>query len=443
MKKTLSLFLALSMLLTMLVIGGPVAAAASGTESPAGCYKMTGLAGSSGSNLEIISSIVDWGVKYYLILKEDGTGSMNFLEAEIPLTWDESCLILPGTGDSSHPLRIPYSFGEGSVKITTRAYSMDFSALTEEEQLYFDANGSGSLSGMIGKVVQGLVDRIDGGLIEGLLFDLALGALSDGYETVPIPEGEPTKGTVTGIVDGIEYTVLGADSVQFEGREYLIFYYDAKNVADELRAVWTYEIEAAQNGEFLEETWDLDSIIPEHFNVNYDFWPGRTVRCASVFPFDPDGGTVGLRFSTYSNHDEDSTVLYYADPRNLSGAPEEPFAFDADPAIPKELEGLPEKTEKVQIEDAELFTAEDGSPAIRFHFRFREDCADYCYVSAYQDGIELQFIWNDLKYDEEDPEDAGRLRAFSCRLRTGSPVVLAVYEDGNSAAFAARVVEIG
>ena len=444
MKKTLAILLALSMLLGMGAFCSPsaAAAAATGSDGPVGSYKMTGMAGNTGTNLQIVSSIVEWGVKYYLFLKEDGTGSMSFLEAEIPLKWDENCIILAGKdGKAADPLRIPYTCSDGSLKMTTLAYSLEFSALTEEESAYYKANGSGSLSGMIGKVVQGLVDRMDGGLIEGLLFDLALG--TSNYEKKPIPEGEPSEGPVTGTVTGMEFTVLGADRLKYSGTEYIVFYYDVTNRADGMRAVWSYDIDAAQDGGFLEENLEMDSIIPETFNCNLELWPGRTIRCAMAYPFDPDGGTVGLRIGDYG---DDSTVLYYADPGSLSGAPEEPFAFDADPSVPEELRALPEESGDVRIEGAELFTDQDGKPAVRFSYRLLNNASDDHYVTPIQDGIELTCIWNDPKHEEEDPEDEDRLRFRACRLRTGSPVVFVVFEEGSggmATPVAAKIVEIG
>ena len=252
-----------------------------------------------------------------------------------------------------------------------------------------------------------------------------------------------TAGTVTGVVDGMEFTVLGADSVRYEGNDYIVFFYDAVNRGDALDAVWLFECDAAQDGEFLEETWDLDSIVPEHYNVNYDIYPGRTIRCASVFPFDPEGGVVGLRIGDY---DSDSTVLYYADPQDLSGAPAEPFVFDADPSIPEELAALPREAGDVRIEDAEFFTEENGAAAVRFYFRYLNGSSYDYYARLLQDGIEVMYNWDDVERQEEDPEDEERLRSLAYTLRTGSPVVFVMYEEGASGTdtpVAAMVMEVG
>ena len=249
---------------------------------------------------------------------------------------------------------------------------------------------------------------------------------------------------MSGTVKGMEYTILGADSLEYEGNDYIVFYYDATNRSDELLAVWTYEADAAQNGEFLEETWDLDSMVPEHFNVNYDIYPGRTIRCASIMAYDPDGGVVGFRISSYN---EDSGVLYYADPKNLSGAPAEPYFFDADPSIPAEYEALPEENEIVRIESVEFFTYEDGSNAVRFCYRFlglSEDETMSYYCNIFQDGIEMKWIYNDPGFDyEKDIDDPGRLLARAAILRTGSPVVFVVFDESTNTPVAAKIAEAG
>ena len=436
MKKILSALLAMALMLSVTAFAGTSAAAVGGAEpapgsaSPVGVYKLTGLDSGSGTNLAIVSSIVNMGVDLCLILREDGTGSMAFLEAEIPLEWDgDSILLRSGKGNAfPGPVRVPYTCENGVLTITTLAYSMEFGAMSEEERAGFETNGSGSLAGLAGRVVQGLIGRMDGGLVEGMLFDLALGMMSE--ESEPIPEGEPSRGSVAGMVDGVEFTLLGADCVPYEGNDYIVFFFDAVNRSDGLEAVWTYELEAMQDGEFLEPSWDLDSVVPESFNVNYSIYPGRTIRCAAVFTFDPNGGTVGFRIHAFR---DDATLLYYADPGDLSGVPAEPFAFDADPSVPPELEKLPRESEHVRIEGAELFAAEGGE-AVRFLYRYvglTEDEAFGYHCVPLQDGIEVRRIWEDAASDgkEDSEEDPGRLRTYSCLLRTGSPVVLVVYEE--------------
>ena len=139
----------------------------------------------------------------------------------------------------------------------------------------------------------------------------------------------------------------------------------------------------------------------------------------------------------------------------MTGAPAKPFAFDADPSVPEELTALPEETENVRIEDVEFFTAEDGSDAVRFYFRFLGDPDPY-FFTALQDGIEMPIIFEGLDLDQslEEAEKAGDtgtaenaddVSKYACKLRTHSPVVFLVFEDkfdGTKVFEAAKTVEI-
>ena len=98
MKKFLSVFLTLCLLLALAPCG--VLAAAEGNAAPAGGYKLRAVTGGAGSDLEIVSAVLDLGVDFYLILGGDGSGCMRFMEAEIPLSWDDDSLIIPPMGQS-------------------------------------------------------------------------------------------------------------------------------------------------------------------------------------------------------------------------------------------------------------------------------------------------------------------------------------------------------
>ncbi len=438
MKKAIAIVLMLSLLLAL-----PVCGAAEGTESsPAGGYKLRAIAGGAGSDLEIISSVIDLGVSFYLILEEDGSGCMRFLEAEVPLSWDADSIVIPPLGESRAALTLPISWEEGSLTIRTLAYSMDFRAMSEEELADYAANGSGSLRGVMGALVQRLLGALDGDLLESIVSSLAMGMMDDN-ESEPIPEGEPSEGAVTGFVEDAEYTILGAEHVQDEELgDVIVLYYEFVNRGDELFGGWRLDTEAAQNGEFLEMVYSLDG-VPELFNSNYEVCPGRKLRCAEAFVFDPEGGTVGFRIRSF---EDGSSLLYYADPQALSGAPAEPFLFDADPTVPEELTALPEENEHVQIESIERITLEDGSDALRLSYLVApgaEDGGVYYYVDALQDGIELYRIWGSEESDEIAEPD--QLRSNTWRLRTGSPVALVLCEGegfNRGAPVAAVVVEL-
>ena len=412
-------------------------------ENPAGGYQLVNLVGESGSNLEIVSAIVKLDVSYYLFLNEDGSGSMKFLEADIPLQWDDEAITLTvgKEGIASASVRLPYTYTDGSLQISTRAYSMDFRALSSEELADYRQNGTGTPAGLIGGIVQKLVDSIDGGLVEGLLFDLALGQMMSASEPDPIPEGQPSAGPVSGTIEKLDFTVLGTDIKRENGQYLIAFYFDIENLDDELRTVWVYDFEASQNGTFLDAAWDQES-VPEQSNLDLDIAPGRKLRAAAVFPFDPDAGVVSFRISSYS---DDSTVLYYADPRNLSGAPEA-FVFDTDPSIPAYLNAVPAEGKDVHMIKTEFFRTGEGQDAVRFYFSFRNTTdEETCFClqhSAYalQDGFSLPWIWTDdtLPEDGNTGKDIRPGEEIECanvyRVRTGSPIVFVVEhedEEGN------------
>ena len=407
-------------------------------QSPVGIYKLTGQSGNLQKNLSDIISIVRLGGNLYLSLKEDGTGSMNLLEAGIPLEWDNSDIIIqPKEGAAfTEPVKISYACEGESLKMSTSDYSLDFSRLNEQELAEYKENGAGSLKGQLSMVLQMLGANAEDSLEDLLFLAMMMSGSSD--DSSPIPEDEPSEGPVTGSVDGIEFTILGTDQVQSDEGPLIVFYIEAVNTADDYQEIWYYDFEASQNGEFLENTWGLGD-IPEESNVDLGMAPGRTLRLANVFKYDPDGGVVGFRISYYE--DKDNTVLYYADPRNLSGAPAEPFAYDADPSIPEYVQALPEEIDEVGMESVEFFTDEDGDEAVRFYFTFRNTsdkdeaafCTDYgCY--ALQDGLKLPMSITIDSHEEENnyakdiKPGEEILCASSYKLRTGSPVSFIVYE---------------
>jgi hypothetical protein len=293
------------------------------------------------------------------------------------------------------------------------------------------------VKGLLKGFSQMVVGNIEDGLGDLLFLALVLGG--KGNETPSIPEGEPSEGSVTGTVNGISFTILGADRVQGEETPLIVFYFEATNTTDDCQEFWSYNFDASQKGAFLEQTWDHGD-IPEEYNTNLGIAPGRTLRCACVFEYDPDDGVVGFRISCLD--DKDNTVLYYADPGNLTGAPAEPFVFDKNPSVPEYVQALPAEIEQVRIENAEFYTDEDGDKAVRFYFTFRNTTGKdgvpfYQNYSCYalQDGIQMALkIPNEphkeeSNYGEEIKSGEEILCASSYKLRTGSPVSFVVYED--------------
>lgn len=411
-------------------------------QSPVGSYKLTGHTGNFENEMNDIINIVRLGGRLYLTLKEDGTGSINLLEAEMPLEWDNSDIIIqPKEGaDFTDPVRISYACEGESLKISASDYSLDFNRLNEQELAEYKENGAGSLKGQLSKISQILVGNIEDSLGDLLFLALTLGG--NGTEKPPIPKGEPSADPVSGTVNGIAFNILGADQVQSDEGPLIVFYFEATNTTDDYQEIWYNDFEASQNDAFLEQTWGLGD-IPEEGNVDLGMAPGRTIRCADIYKYDPDGGVVGYRISCFK--DKDKSVLYYADPGNLTGAPAEPFVFDDDPSVPEFVQALPGEVEDVRMENAEFFTDEDGNDNIRIYFTFRNTsekdelpfCVKYsCY--ALQDGITLPMNFIKEPCEEEDnyvkdiKPGEEILCANSYKLRTGSPVSFIVYEDKGS-----------
>ena len=162
-KRILSLVLTLC-ILTGLCLGGAASAAGGSAKdaAPAGGYLLTGITGGEGTDLEIVSRVVDLGARFYLFLEEDGSGCMRFMEAEIPLSWDDGGIVIAPQGKITKNIVLPCDFDADAASIRTALYTMDFRALTDEELKDYEVNGPGSLGGMVGAIVHGLLAKLGG-----------------------------------------------------------------------------------------------------------------------------------------------------------------------------------------------------------------------------------------------------------------------------------------
>ena len=179
MKKTLAILLAFTMLLSLTAYGSSTAPASGSTKSDrsadaVGSYKLTGQTGNIEKNMNDVLNIVKLGSSLYLTLKEDGTGSMQLLDAEIPLKWDDSDIIIhPQKGhDLMGPARIPYTCEDETLEIKATDYSLTFTRLTKEELAEYNENSGDSLKGLLKGFSQMVVGNIEDGL--GDLLFLAL-----------------------------------------------------------------------------------------------------------------------------------------------------------------------------------------------------------------------------------------------------------------------------
>ncbi|MBQ9348534.1 MAG: DUF5067 domain-containing protein [Oscillibacter sp.] len=259
-----------------------------------GVYKLTGLTEEGEDGGEELNAMVEAGMRTYLVVQEDGSAYMDLFGQQIGMKWDESAFYSENEEDGEEPLG--YAYEDGVLNLLPgESDSMEFTKLTEEELTEYEENGSGSI-----------LDLLEG---------LGLGDLASA-----IPEGEPSDGPVSGEIEGNTVTVLGAESFEEDGTNYIRFYFDFTNGGGETTSVFMalYE-KAVQDGGFLIGVSGLDSAVPEDEGADRDIAPGETIRCTEIYEFDPDGGTVAVMFSDVS---DEQTVIYYADPQNLSGAPE-------------------------------------------------------------------------------------------------------------------------
>ena len=424
------------------------------TINPAGGYKLTKLTTENGSDLEAVSTVVGMGANYYLILEEEGTGKMNFLEAEIPLTWDESSLTIESTrqGQNVRSLKLPYTYADGLLKIDTRAYSMEFTSLTDTELADYSLNGAASLPGMLKKAISPLLGNLDD-LASTLFFLLAAGAGDGGRE--PIPEGKPSKGIVNGRLGDLEINIVGtAHKKGDEDNDLLVIYFDVTNHSEsEVISTWgQVNIDTMQDGEWLEEVYDYE-MVPEALSYNLGIAPGMTLRCAESYQFDPEGGVAGFRFtSRYA----DGSILYYADPANPV-APAKPFVIGAEPWSASFLKGVPEENKDLRLESVDFITDEDGQLVLEVYLHyvnstgtdgktFFDDHGTY----ALQDGIGLAYYYG-MNAPEEQGNGTRELAAGeeilvyrSYLVRTDSPVAFVVFNDSTEQRLPeiAKIIEV-
>jgi hypothetical protein len=334
----------------------------------------------------------------------------------------------------------------GSEKTDTDSTDMK-DAGTDETQGSKDSSLN-VLAGKLSSLAKNVIGSVDTDTISSLIISVAQDTMDS--DRTPIPEGKVTKGTVKGAVDDLEYTVLGAKHIEDEEEgDIIVFYYDITNNSDTIRDTWEGNYEASQNGSFLDAVWMEDN-MPEAPLDGLSFAPGKTNRGFSAFAYDPEGGVVSFRISSFVN---DETVLYYTDPESLSGAPE-PFVLEPDPSTPEFLKGLPEKSGDVSIEEAEFFKDEDGDPCVRFYFGFQNKSKDEslsfgydhgCY--AMQDGFALDWNWATAEEENNPWKDVepGKeiLCAKSFKLRTDSPVTFVIQSHSDEGDYAiAKTVKV-
>ena len=350
------------------------------------------------------------GIRVFLVVEDGGSAYLDVLDEQTPLRWDADGVYM--SDEDGKELALDYAFAGNTLTVTSDDGSIVFTLLEGEELADYEENGSG-----------GEIDW------------------SFGYDSEPIPEGEPSAGPVSGVINGCTVTALGAETLQDEdGEDVLRVYWEFVNETDEVQSPSDlFYVETSQDGEALENGFLYgDDAVPED-DYGYTFiLPGKTLRWTTTFLYDPEGGTIGLRISEWF---EDEALLYYVDPAAPLGAPEDSFAMEIDPVIPEAFRSLPDALEDVTPGEVSFTPDYCGNPLLRVSFTFTnttgEETSFYSQHSyrAYQDGYELETgspeDWLDSDGALFDDIAPGESIECSCTflLRTDSPVAVLIWND--------------
>ena len=436
MKKLLALFLALTILLALCACGGTKAIEAAPapeipktteapkpTEAPkaaepsapeetvAGCYKI--VRSTENGEEQDLSSLEEMGISFYIVLNDDATGYMDMLGEKTPLKWDGKELVFDEDGSS-----IPYIYKAGVLTLENETGSMICERLGDEELADYLENGSGTLDDLFGKIGE------------------QLGTGESGESD--IPEGEPSDGPVRAELGDYTVTILGAEAVENEnGAPAMRFWYDFTNNSDGLTNVfYEFLIDAGQDGMKLETAY-LSEDVPEAMYGLLNVAPGHTIRCAELYSCDPEGGTVAFRIRDWDG----GAAVYYVDPKNVPGPPQDAFEIVPDGSVPDFMADAPDTDGSVRItDDIQVVKDREGEDMLRVCVSFTnntdEETSFFSKYSIYamQDGYELRTAYpeEDTAEDENDTVDIQPgetiLCAFNFTVRSDSPISI-VIED--------------
>lgn len=181
MKKILALLLSLGLALSLCACGGKEAASdvedttkrsntmtspnENDEDSVIGFYKHTTYKHTSGFQAEteeqaaMDDSLQEADLYMYLVVCDDGAAYLDMLGDTEPLAWDDEYFYFPSDDDYA----TPYIYEDGILTLTdedgiltlTDGGELEFTKLTEEEQAYYEENGSGNFDVFFGAEVAG------------------------------------------------------------------------------------------------------------------------------------------------------------------------------------------------------------------------------------------------------------------------------------------------
>ena len=151
MKKILALLLSLGLALSLCACGGKEAA--SDVEDTT---KRSNTMTSPNENDEdsVIGFYKHTDGYMYLVVCDDGAAYLDMLGEKESLAWDDEYFYFPSDDDSEEDYATPYIYEDGILTLTDGG-ELEFTKLTEEEQAYYEENGSGSLDDLVGAEAAG------------------------------------------------------------------------------------------------------------------------------------------------------------------------------------------------------------------------------------------------------------------------------------------------
>ena len=160
MKKILAFLLSLGLTLSLCACGGKEAA--SDAEDTT---KRSNTMTSPNENDEdsVIGFYKHTDGYMYLVVCDDGAAYLDMLGEKESLAWDDEYFYFPSDDDSEEDYATPYIYEDGILTLTdedgiltlTDGGELEFTKLTEEEQAYYEENGSGSLDDLVGAEAAG------------------------------------------------------------------------------------------------------------------------------------------------------------------------------------------------------------------------------------------------------------------------------------------------
>lgn len=357
----------------------------------------------------------------YVVLDEDGTGTLMFMEEEYAIKkWTLSDSDFTFTLDSGDKFTGTY---EDGVLNGTFA-GMDY---------VFDMNGATASK-------KGLATKAE--------------ETDEAAET----ETEAAPAAASGVLaeaDLGDYHVAVVGVEEFTdaaGEPAVRLYYDFTNNTNDKTGGSDISVTAKQSGFELVSTYALSQDdVPEYGNAYLYVYPGVTIRCIEELGYNPEaGGTIVFTLEDYWASDETLTVE--VDATNLPGAPAEPLEITPIPD-PHNTDGWPTEGDYdgnyfklLDYEVAEADSYSDCDQIIRFYFEYTNNGSEAesawwnSNFTAYQDGIQLSTDSADDRVDadelyHEDIEPGETVTCAVCfGIHSDSPVELMltdIWEDVN------------